>query len=469
MGTFDYLQRKSPLASTPALPVPSLLRPSRPFAPLSPPYSEQGTPVTRAPLEHGGSLEYSFDRIPIFPPAKKNTTGLPDALKTSVENLSGMSLEDVRVHYSSSQPGQVQALAYTRGSDIHVAPGQEKHLAHEAWHVVQQKQGRVTPTVHAWGQAINDDQGLEQEADSMAKKAASAANVTPVSRVKRLEDATGQAKRTPVPETIQRRGRGPNILESDPRLVAAYEDLMRSEEFRKMDELATSHQAIILKDSTRTQETSYDSRTHKIRVPLRTREGAPRSLSDIRENILWEMHNALNRGAHKRSKLKLTVPRPGPNATPEEMELYPYTRAAKALSMEWDEWIRIPEHQMRTAAINQDPAVTGALGPNPVTAPYAQAFLPHPEGYEWYEFVMYLGWMIHRGHTTGYDPDAANPDWVGMQIVKEVRRQRPNSLILMNREVIAWRIGKTKHVKDEAINPFKTRKIIEDARRRRDD
>ncbi|MEM7041075.1 MAG: DUF4157 domain-containing protein [Bacteroidota bacterium] len=36
-----------------------------------------------------------------------------------------------------------QAHAYDQGTDIHIGPGQEKHLPHEAWHVVQQKQGRV--------------------------------------------------------------------------------------------------------------------------------------------------------------------------------------------------------------------------------------------------------------------------------------------------------------------------------------
>ena len=34
-------------------------------------------------------------------------------------------------------------------------------MAHEAWHVVQQKQGRVMPTLQTKGVAINDDQGLE--------------------------------------------------------------------------------------------------------------------------------------------------------------------------------------------------------------------------------------------------------------------------------------------------------------------
>ncbi|MFN6570944.1 DUF4157 domain-containing protein [Dendronalium sp. ChiSLP03b] len=100
-----------------------------------------------------------------------NNTGLPDNLKGGIENLSGISMDDVKVYYNSAKPAQVQALAYTQGTDIHVAPGQEKHLPHEAWHVVQQKQGRVKPTLQAKGVAINDDMALEREADAMGDKA----------------------------------------------------------------------------------------------------------------------------------------------------------------------------------------------------------------------------------------------------------------------------------------------------------
>lgn len=106
------------------------------------------------------------------PIQKKNNTGLPDNLKSGVENLSGYSMDDVKVHYNSSQPAQLNAHAYAQGTDIHIAPGQEKHLPHEAWHVVQQKQGRVKPTMQMKGKVnINDDAGLEKEADGMGVKA----------------------------------------------------------------------------------------------------------------------------------------------------------------------------------------------------------------------------------------------------------------------------------------------------------
>lgn len=101
-----------------------------------------------------------------------NLAGMPDNLKSGIENLSGHSLDDVKIHYNSSRPAQLNALAYAQGTDIHVAPGQEQHLPHEAWHVVQQAQGRVQPTMQMNGDVpVNDDVGLETEADVMGAKA----------------------------------------------------------------------------------------------------------------------------------------------------------------------------------------------------------------------------------------------------------------------------------------------------------
>lgn len=103
---------------------------------------------------------------------KANNTGLPNHLKSGIENLSGHSMDDVKVHYNSNKPQQLNAHAYAQGTDIHLASGQEKHLPHEAWHVVQQKQGRVKPTMQMKGKInVNDDNGLEKEADVMGAKA----------------------------------------------------------------------------------------------------------------------------------------------------------------------------------------------------------------------------------------------------------------------------------------------------------
>ena len=103
---------------------------------------------------------------------RENNTGIPDNLKAGVENLSGIDMSDVKVHYNSDKPAEVGALAYAQGTNIHVAPGQEQHLPHEVWHVVQQAQGRVRPTMQLKGMFVNDDAGLEKEADFVGAKIA---------------------------------------------------------------------------------------------------------------------------------------------------------------------------------------------------------------------------------------------------------------------------------------------------------
>jgi hypothetical protein len=102
-----------------------------------------------------------------------NHTGMPNQLKAGLEALSGLSLADVRVHRDSPKPARIQAHAYTYGTDIFLGPGQQHHLAHEGWHVVQQMQSRVAPTEALCGLALNDDAGLEREADTFGARAES--------------------------------------------------------------------------------------------------------------------------------------------------------------------------------------------------------------------------------------------------------------------------------------------------------
>lgn len=100
----------------------------------------------------------------------KPSTGLPDSLKTQIESMSGMNLDDVQVHYNSAKPAQLGTAAFTSGRDIHLGPGQQRHLAHEAWHVVQQAGGRVSPTRRSHIGLGNDDAALEVEADLLARR-----------------------------------------------------------------------------------------------------------------------------------------------------------------------------------------------------------------------------------------------------------------------------------------------------------
>lgn len=129
--------------------------------------------------------------------SKSGIGSLPDNLKAGIENLSGVSLDEVRVHANSDKPAQLQAHAYAQGTDIYLGPGQEKHLPHEAWHVVQQKQGRVKPTMQMKGRGgVNDDAALEKEADVMGARAMQSASAGPFD----------QAQKTP--STVQTKANG---------------------------------------------------------------------------------------------------------------------------------------------------------------------------------------------------------------------------------------------------------------------
>lgn len=110
----------------------------------------------------------------------ENQTGIPDDVKQRMEDSFNTDFSGVRVHPDSSSAPEVGALAYTQGTDIHFAPGQFKPdtsagqqlLGHELAHVIQQAEGRVQPTTEIGGMPVNDNEGLEHEADVLGANAA---------------------------------------------------------------------------------------------------------------------------------------------------------------------------------------------------------------------------------------------------------------------------------------------------------
>lgn len=102
--------------------------------------------------------------------AVSGSTGIPGAVQAKFEAASGLSFDDVRVHYNSSRPAQLGAYAYTQGSQVYIGPGQERHLEHELGHVIQQKRGLVKADGYINGVPVNRDPGLERAADLGAKQ-----------------------------------------------------------------------------------------------------------------------------------------------------------------------------------------------------------------------------------------------------------------------------------------------------------
>ena len=133
---------------------------------------------------------------------------MPGVVQAKMERSFGADFSAVRIH-EGPQAQAAGAHAYTQGTDIHFAPGRydphgergQELLGHELAHVVQQSRGRVHATVQAKGLPINDDAGLEHEADEQGARAArgepahdgvgasrvaasSAASTAPVQRLK---------------------------------------------------------------------------------------------------------------------------------------------------------------------------------------------------------------------------------------------------------------------------------------------
>jgi hypothetical protein len=93
----------------------------------------------------------------------ERSDGLPATLSAGIKSLTGMDVSNVRVHRNSPKPAQLNAHAYAQGPEIHVAPGQDKHIPHEAWHVVQQAQGRVRATTQMKSTVSPSGAGLRND------------------------------------------------------------------------------------------------------------------------------------------------------------------------------------------------------------------------------------------------------------------------------------------------------------------
>lgn len=120
---------------------------------------------------------------------KVRTTGLANNLKGGIENLSRAKLDNVRVHHGSKPASRLGAKAYAKGTKIHIAPGQAKHLAHEPWHVTQQKQRRIRPLSRN-ANSLN----LTKEADALSNSRRASTSVKSAKTVKSANSIRKSAK-----------------------------------------------------------------------------------------------------------------------------------------------------------------------------------------------------------------------------------------------------------------------------------
>ncbi len=105
---------------------------------------------------------------------------LDRGLRAQMEKAFDADFSGVRLIRGSSAARGLGAEAVTRGERVHLAPGRyapgtfsgKALIGHELAHVVQQRKGVVRATAQAKGVHINQDRGLEAEADRAGERAA---------------------------------------------------------------------------------------------------------------------------------------------------------------------------------------------------------------------------------------------------------------------------------------------------------
>lgn len=142
-----------------------------------------------------------------FSPPKssgKQHKSLPDKLQSNMESSLGHDFSNVGIHTNSQQAVQMNARAFTQNEQVHFAPGEfnpnsskgQNLIGHEFTHVAQQRAGVVKPTkVLQKGVAINDNAGLENEADNFGRKAVKGEIVSKYKGAKASSSVTMQGKK----------------------------------------------------------------------------------------------------------------------------------------------------------------------------------------------------------------------------------------------------------------------------------
>lgn len=252
-----------------------------------------------------------------------------------------------------------------------------------------------------------------------------------------------------VPLAVQRVGTTPA---SDPTLVNQYNTMVAgSPTFSALNQRITANTNITLVDSTATQAVDYNSGTHTIQVPVLTAVGGPaHPLSRVREDLLWEMHNASNVGSLGRAWSKA----PSPPVTMEDKRLLAARQAATALAVEWTEWIMIVEHDLRAAQVDMDLGGT-AMAPAVDRMFQGQFAVPNAG---WFLFANYLRDQVAAGHTASYDPaalaGAAGAGWKGWTMLTFVANSAPATLQITDKQVTDWVNGARTRMKSADNNPF---------------
>lgn len=143
---------------------------------------------------------------------------LPAALQVKMGRSLGFDFSAIRIFPNSPAATDACALALTRGSAIHFAPGHyapeaeqgQAIIGHELAHAAQQRLGLVRSTKKQGGLTVSDDAALERDATLMGTRAArgGSAGMRAPAELRRLPAARGHVvQAAPNPALAERRER----------------------------------------------------------------------------------------------------------------------------------------------------------------------------------------------------------------------------------------------------------------------
>lgn len=133
-------------------------------------------PAHPTPLPSAVVDRYTVPDVDV--PRRRGGWSLPVQMRSRLERSFRTDLSSIRVVEDDSA-ADLDALAYTRGADIVMAPGHyqphsgsgRRLIAHEIVHSIQQRAGRVKADDDGLGLPVNRDRELESEADRLGRRA----------------------------------------------------------------------------------------------------------------------------------------------------------------------------------------------------------------------------------------------------------------------------------------------------------
>ncbi len=156
------------------------------YAQVEKPKKNESKSIANSVAQNKGNTKQSFGFVDNRPVAvvQKNHQGIANnipktkqsaQLNTMVGNYSAQQQPIRTKENSTISPAQQKEHAYAQGIDIHLGPREGKNLPHEAWRVVQKKQGKVQPPLQIQSNSIvnvSDNTNLGEKEDVKRAKAA---------------------------------------------------------------------------------------------------------------------------------------------------------------------------------------------------------------------------------------------------------------------------------------------------------